>query len=38
MKGSGSRAVLQSGQRDIEVKGPYLISEAGAVQAGYWTD
>jgi tRNA(Arg) A34 adenosine deaminase TadA len=38
MKGAGSRAVLQSGQRDIEVKGPYLISEAGAVQAGYWTD
>lgn len=36
MTGVGCRAVLASGQRDIEVIGPTLVDEAVAAHVGYW--
>ena len=36
MWGVGCRAILQSGQREIEVSGPHLIEEAARIHKGYW--
>ncbi len=36
MTGVGCRAVLQSGQRTIEVLGPFLAEEAITVHEGFW--
>ena len=36
MTGVGCRAVLNSGQRTIEVLGPFLVEEAIAVHEGFW--
>ena len=36
MTGVGCRAVLQSGQRTIEVLGPLLAEEAITVHEGFW--
>ena len=36
MEGVGCRNILITGQRDIEVSGPHLIEEAGAVQHIYF--
>ncbi|MXY76950.1 MAG: nucleoside deaminase [Acidimicrobiia bacterium] len=37
MTGVGCRAVLQSGHREVEVKGPFLIDEASVIHRTYWT-
>ena len=37
MTGVGSRAVLQSGHRDVEVSGPHMIDEAAVMHRTYWT-
>ncbi|GMQ94054.1 MAG: nucleoside deaminase [Acidimicrobiia bacterium] len=36
MTGVGCRTILSSGQRDIEVLGPYLIEEAMEIHRTYW--
>ena len=36
MTGPGCRAVLTSGQRAIEVLGPFLAEEAIAAHEGFW--
>jgi tRNA(Arg) A34 adenosine deaminase TadA len=38
MDGVGCRAILNSGPRDVEVLGGYLIEEAMEVQRAFWTD
>ena len=38
MEGVGSRTVLNSGQREIEVLGPYLIEEASAIHRTFWPE
>jgi tRNA(Arg) A34 adenosine deaminase TadA len=38
MTGVGCRAVLSSGQRNIEVLGPFLVEEALEVQRPFWAD
>ena len=38
MAGVGCRAILNSGQREIEVLGPFLIEEAMEVQRAFWAD
>ena len=37
MTGVGCRAVLQSGHREVEVKGPFLIDEASVIHRTYWS-
>lgn len=37
MTGVGCRAVLQSGHREVEVEGPFLIDEASVIHRTYWS-
>ena len=38
MEGVGSRTILNSGQRTIEVLGPFLVEEASAIHHRFWSD
>jgi len=38
MTGVGCRTILSSGQRDIEVLGPFLVEEAMEIHRTYWVD
>jgi len=38
MTGVGCRDILASGQREIEVLGPFLIEEAMEIQRAFWAD
>lgn len=36
MRGVGSRTILNSGQREVEVSGPHLVEEASAIHREFW--
>ena len=38
MEGVGSRAILTSGQREIEVSGPHLVEAAARIHTTFWDD
>ena len=38
MRGVGCRNILTSGQRRIEVSGPYLVEEASVIHRDYWAE